>query len=98
MPTEVERKLSEQDKALAAEYGRAIMGNARDVPPGMPGAPTHTPTTKEKPDGQAERYRSLADDQEKRPAVSLSQRMNEQREKQSARPEQGRTQEQERSR
>ena len=47
MPSgDVERKLSEQDKALAAELGRNIGGNARDVPARMPGAATHTPTTK----------------------------------------------------
>ncbi len=98
MPTEIERKMSEQDKALAAEYGRALAGTARDVPPGMPGASTHTPNTKEKPDGQAERYRSLPDDQEKNPRGSLGQKMEQQREKQASRPEQGKAQEQGRER
>jgi hypothetical protein len=98
MPTEVERKLSEQDKALAAELGRAIAGTVRDLPTTMPGAPTHTPSTRGDGNSQAERYRSLAQDQEKRPAGSLSQRMNEQREKQAARPEPAKSQEQERGR
>jgi hypothetical protein len=98
MSAEIERKLSEQDKAIAAELGRNIGATARDVPTRMPGAATHTPVNNEKPDGQAERYRSLSQDREPQSRGTLADRMDQQREKQAARPEQSRTQEQGRER
>ena len=91
MSTEVGRKLSEQDKALAAELGRSIGTNARDVPTTMPGAPSHTPLNKNRPDGQAERYRSLTEDQ--KPKGGLAARMEQQRERPPAGQEPTRTRE-----
>jgi hypothetical protein len=98
MAEDIERKLSEQDKALAAELGRRFPESVRHIPDAVQGRPRDSPDNKEKPNGGAERFKSLPDDQEKNPKGTLASQMKEQREKQGGARDQTRTHEQGRER
>ncbi len=98
MPGDIERKLSEQDKALLDGLGRNLGKGSQHLPAGMDRAPTHTPNVKDSEGSGRLRERSLGEDQAKGPKGSLADRLKEHREQQQGRPESAKAQEQGRER